>query len=180
MIFVCRIKKPTGNPLVLIMSWLMAKERHLKKYAGIYLELGFDVMVVHLTPWQLLWPTKGAQIVAGDVVKFLDSNSSYAPIVVHGFSVGAYLFGEVLLKIASNFDRLVVLFLENVLRGYWFYVVLTFIAIHTFLIAPLARFGIVLPTLPKYPLVCLSRCSQTTNECKTCYVITPCKRLVGS
>lgn len=87
------------------MSWLMAKERHLKKYASIYLEMGFDVMVVHLTPWQLLWPTKGAQIVAADVVKFLDSNYTYTPIVVHGFSVGAYLFGEVLLKIASDLQR---------------------------------------------------------------------------
>lgn len=87
------------------MAWLMAKERHLKKYARVYLELGFDVMVVHLTPWQLLWPTKGAQIVANDVVKFLNINSTYTPIVVHGFSVGAYLFGEVLLKIASNLNR---------------------------------------------------------------------------
>lgn len=55
-------KKPTGNPLVLMMAWLMAKQKHLKKYAQIYTEMGFDVMVVHITPWQLLWPVKGTQV----------------------------------------------------------------------------------------------------------------------
>lgn len=57
-------KKPTGNPLVLMMAWLMAKQKHLKKYAQIYTEMGFDVMVVHITPWQLLWPAKGTQVEA--------------------------------------------------------------------------------------------------------------------
>lgn len=62
-------KKPTGNPLVLMMAWLMAKQKHLKKYAQIYTEMGFDVMVVHITPWQLLWPAKGTQV---DIVVVVD------------------------------------------------------------------------------------------------------------
>lgn len=45
-----------------MMAWLMAKQKHLKKYAQIYTEMGFDVMVVHITPWQLLWPVKGTQV----------------------------------------------------------------------------------------------------------------------
>lgn len=57
-----RIKEPSGNPLVLMMAWLMAKQKHLKKYAQIYTEMGFDVMIVHVTPWQLLWPVKGTQV----------------------------------------------------------------------------------------------------------------------
>ena len=40
----------------------MAKQKHLKKYAQIYTDMGFDVMVVHITPWQLLWPVKGTQV----------------------------------------------------------------------------------------------------------------------
>lgn len=99
------MKEPTGNPLVLMMAWLMAKQKHLKKYAEIYTELGFDVMVVQITPWQLLWPTKGTQVVASETLKFLDNNKSYAPIVLHGFSVGAYQFGELMLQMSRDMER---------------------------------------------------------------------------
>ncbi|XP_032591314.1 uncharacterized protein LOC6560008 isoform X2 [Drosophila grimshawi] len=98
-------KKPTGNPLVLMMAWLMAKQKHLKKYAQIYTEMGFDVMVVHITPWQLLWPAKGTQVVAAETLKFLENNKSYAPIVMHGFSVGAYQLGEIMLQMSRDMDR---------------------------------------------------------------------------
>ncbi|XP_019894138.1 uncharacterized protein LOC101898099 isoform X2 [Musca domestica] len=98
-------KKPTGNPLVLMMAWLLAKQKHLKKYAEIYTELGFDVMVVHITPWQLLWPVKGTQVVASETIKFLENNKSYAPIVVHGFSVGAYQMGEIMLQMSRDMER---------------------------------------------------------------------------
>ncbi|KAL7738125.1 hypothetical protein ACLKA6_006470 [Drosophila palustris] len=98
-------KKPTGNPLVLMMAWLMAKQKHLKKYAEIYTEMGFDVMVVHITPWQLLWPAKGTQVVAAETLKFLENNKSYAPIVMHGFSVGAYQMGEIMLQMSRDMDR---------------------------------------------------------------------------
>ncbi|EDW10170.1 uncharacterized protein LOC6580390 isoform X1 [Drosophila mojavensis] len=98
-------KKPTGNPLVLMMAWLMAKQKHLKKYAQIYTEMGFDVMVVHITPWQLLWPAKGTQVVAAETLKFLENNKSYAPIVMHGFSVGAYQMGEIMLQMSRDMER---------------------------------------------------------------------------
>ncbi|XP_004534785.1 uncharacterized protein LOC101455132 isoform X1 [Ceratitis capitata] len=99
------IKQPSGNTLVLIMAWLMARQKHLKKYAEIYTEMGFDVIVVHVTPWQLLWPAKGTQVVAADTLKFLENNKFYAPIVVHGFSVGAYQIGEVMLQMARDMNR---------------------------------------------------------------------------
>ncbi|XP_020802290.1 uncharacterized protein LOC110179207 isoform X1 [Drosophila serrata] len=98
-------KKPTGNPLVLMMAWLMAKQKHLKKYAQIYTDMGFDVMVVHITPWQLLWPVKGTQVVAAETLRFLENNKSYEPIVMHGFSVGAYQLGEIMLQMSRDMDR---------------------------------------------------------------------------
>lgn len=99
------IKTPTGNPLVLMMAWLMAKQKHLKKYAEIYTEMGFDVVVVHITPWQLLWPAKGTQLVAAETLKFLENNQSYNPIVIHGFSVGAYQLGEIMLQMSKDMQR---------------------------------------------------------------------------
>ncbi|XP_053966686.1 uncharacterized protein LOC128868524 isoform X2 [Anastrepha ludens] len=98
-------KKPSRNPLVLIMAWLMASQKHLRKYAQIYTDMGFDVMAVHVTPWQLLWPVKGTQVVAADTLKFMEINKSYAPIVIHGFSVGAYQLGEVMLQMARDMER---------------------------------------------------------------------------
>ncbi|XP_043643117.1 uncharacterized protein LOC122613149 isoform X3 [Drosophila teissieri] len=98
-------KKPTGNPLCLMMAWLMAKQKHLKKYAQIYTEMGFDVVVVHITPWQLLWPVKGTQVVAAETIRFLENNKSYEPIVMHGFSVGAYQLGEIMLQMSRDMDR---------------------------------------------------------------------------
>lgn len=50
------------RPLVVILSWLNAKQKHLAKYANLYIDQGFDVLVAQITPWQLLWPVKGSQV----------------------------------------------------------------------------------------------------------------------
>jgi hypothetical protein len=49
-------------PLVVMLSWLMAKKKHILKYANFYMDQGFDVLSVSITPWQLLWPVKGTQV----------------------------------------------------------------------------------------------------------------------
>lgn len=90
---------------MLILSWLQAKHKHLKKYAELYTEQGFDVLIAQITPWQLLWPVKGSQPVAVDIVKFLHNNPSYAPMVIHGFSVGGYLWGECMAHMALDLDK---------------------------------------------------------------------------
>lgn len=45
------------------------------------------------------------KIVANDILKFLDINKSYSPLVLHGFSVGGYLWSEVLVKIAQEQEK---------------------------------------------------------------------------
>ncbi|XP_018563802.1 transmembrane protein 53 isoform X1 [Anoplophora glabripennis] len=100
-----KLEKPEGKPLVVMLSWLMARRKHIYKYADLYLQHDFDVLNVSISPWQLLWPTKGTQMVAKDVLKFLDINTKYGPLILHGFSVGGYLWGEVLVNIAAERDR---------------------------------------------------------------------------
>ncbi|KAG5882633.1 hypothetical protein JTB14_001823 [Gonioctena quinquepunctata] len=100
-----KLDTPEDKPLVVMLSWLMAKKKHVHKYADIYLNHGFDVLNISLSPWQLLWPTKGSQVVAKDLLKFLDTNTTYSPLILHGFSVGAYLWGEVMVNIAAERDR---------------------------------------------------------------------------
>lgn len=91
--------------MVLIFAWLQAKHKHLKKYAELYINQGFDVVVAQITPWQLLWPIKGSQVVAADILKFLHNNDSYSPIIIHGFSVGGYCMGEVMVHMARELDK---------------------------------------------------------------------------
>lgn len=51
-----------NRPLLVILSWLLAKRMHIMKFANLYLEQGFDVAIVSITPWQLMWPTKGSRV----------------------------------------------------------------------------------------------------------------------
>ncbi|XP_053668935.1 uncharacterized protein LOC128719335 [Anopheles marshallii] len=97
-----RLKEQCDKPVVLIISWLNARQKHLAKYAKLYIDQGFDVFATHITPWQLLWPVKGTQLVAGEIVKFLKNNDFKHGLVLHGFSVGGYLWGECLVHIARD------------------------------------------------------------------------------
>ncbi|XP_043275358.1 transmembrane protein 53 isoform X2 [Venturia canescens] len=86
----------SNPPLLVILSWLLSKRKHLMKFANLYMEQGFDVVTVSVHPWQLMWPVKGTRVIAKDLLTFLDQNKSYEQIMLHGFSVGGYMWGEVL------------------------------------------------------------------------------------
>lgn len=103
--FLCRLKTPLDKPLVVMLSWLMAKPNHVKKYAQLYTDQGYEVLRVTVSPWQVIWPKTGSQLVAADVVKFLANNVSTHPIVLHGFSVGGYLWGECMVHMSRDVER---------------------------------------------------------------------------
>lgn len=91
-----------GKTLALVLPWLQSKQQHFEKYCSIYTNLGFDVLVVQIDILQLMRPEKGSQILAADVVKFLNSNDHYENILVHGFSVGGYLWSECLIHLNAH------------------------------------------------------------------------------
>ncbi|XP_046748298.1 uncharacterized protein LOC124412464 [Diprion similis] len=93
------------RPLLVILSWLMSKRKHIMKFANFYMEQGFDVVTVSISPWQLMWPVKGSRLVAADFLTFLEQNQNYHQVLLHGFSVGGYMWGEVLDLIISNRQR---------------------------------------------------------------------------
>ncbi|XP_053616586.1 uncharacterized protein LOC128678800 [Plodia interpunctella] len=88
-----KLDKDIARPLCIIMNWMLQRPSHVMKYATLYLEQGFDVISVSCTPWQLMWPQKGSQVVGANLMKFMQANS-HSPLVVHGFSVGAYVWSE--------------------------------------------------------------------------------------
>jgi len=62
------------------------------------------VLHIKVSPTQILWPTR-AQAVASQIVDFITAPSRRnQPILVHGFSVGGYLYGETLVRMTSNPD----------------------------------------------------------------------------
>lgn len=93
--------EPNSRPIVLIYGWLVAKAQHIYKYGDFYLGKGYDVIHVKVLPEQLLRPKK-AQSVVEDVLEYIKTSHPSKPILYHGFSVGAYLFGETLVKIHSD------------------------------------------------------------------------------
>lgn len=63
------------------------------------------MLSTEITPWQLLWPVKGSQLVANDIVNFLYHNTNYNPLLIHGFSVGGYLCGECNLIMSRDMEK---------------------------------------------------------------------------
>lgn len=103
------------RPLCIMFAWMSASTSHLKKYVKIYTNLGFDIIAICITSWQLLWPVKGAQVVMADFLKFLENNqNNYEPIIIHGFSVGGYLCGELLVNIKKDYPKY-----ENLLNKFY-------------------------------------------------------------
>ncbi|KAL7302884.1 uncharacterized protein LOC106653986 [Trichogramma pretiosum] len=85
-----------NRPLLVLLCWLLSKRNHIMKFVNFYMEQGFDVVTVSMTPWQLMWPVKGSRIIALDLLEFLEQNKHYEQIFLHGFSVGGYMWGEVM------------------------------------------------------------------------------------
>ncbi|MCL4115743.1 UNVERIFIED_CONTAM: hypothetical protein GTU68_044616 [Idotea baltica] len=94
--------KVTDRPLTLLYSWMLAKDKHMMKYSKFYTDRGINVLKVRISPFDLLRPVKGSQVLAEQVLKFLHSNPSISPLLVHGFSVGAYTFCESMAKVEAD------------------------------------------------------------------------------
>ncbi|XP_006622885.1 transmembrane protein 53-A [Apis dorsata] len=94
-----------NRPLLILLSWLLPKHRHIMKFANLYVEQGFDIVILSITPWQLIWPIKGSRLVASDLLEFLIEHQNYQQIVLHGFSVGGYMWGEILDLIQSDYQK---------------------------------------------------------------------------
>ncbi|XP_022083868.1 transmembrane protein 53-like isoform X2 [Acanthaster planci] len=95
------------RPLVLLLSWLLAKQRHLDNFVSFYTSRGCDVLTVRIRPLQIMMPTRGSQVIAKDVVEFLQREDiRNRKILVHSFSVGGYQYSEILQQmLASQSDN---------------------------------------------------------------------------
>lgn len=89
------------KPLVVLIGWLLSKPQHLSKFSSWYNQNGFDTISLLPKPGHVVSIDQ-----AGETAKhLLDSLTSplleSRPIVVHGFSVGGYLYGRLLMEIET-------------------------------------------------------------------------------
>lgn len=112
-----------SNTLIVMLSWLLAKENHIMKYRSLYFDHGFDVLTVKTKPYKFLIPPLGSQIIAGNLLNFLRKNvpNTYSNVIIHSFSIGAYLFGEFLVHLEREMrkrpDDESVLMLRDSIKG---------------------------------------------------------------
>lgn len=92
--------------LLVLFAWLFAKERHLDKYRELYIEQGFDVLTIKVNVKDFIIPSVGTQVIAADVLRFIDENADYYQnLVFHAFSVGAYQLGEVFVLLKQEHNK---------------------------------------------------------------------------
>lgn len=101
--------------LVVLMSWLEAQEKHIEKYRQFYLDRGFDVLNVKTSALDLLLPARGAKKISKDFARFM-VEKQYSDVLLHGFSVGGYMFGQVLLDIDKQNQEMRKKFIDSI-RG---------------------------------------------------------------
>ncbi|XP_013090145.2 transmembrane protein 53-B-like [Biomphalaria glabrata] len=93
------------RPLVLLYGWMLAKQRHLDKYGNMYHSKGFDVLSLKMRPTQVLIPSR-AQKTTEQLLSILqDEHLKDKPLMVHGFSVGGYMYGELLVKLNQDLEK---------------------------------------------------------------------------
>lgn len=96
-------KEIKKRPLAVLLSWMLAKDKHLERYRVLYFKRGFDVLTVKTEPIELLFPTRGSHPIAKNLISFLnEAVKQYPDVLVHAFSVGAYQFGELLVQMQNR------------------------------------------------------------------------------
>lgn len=93
------------RPLCVLMGWLMAKKKHMMKYAQFYLDQGFDVLSVSCNPYQLLFPQNGGKVIAKDVLTFMRNNPQYNQTTLHGFSISGFVWGQVMALMSEDQEK---------------------------------------------------------------------------
>ncbi|GJQ08765.1 hypothetical protein GpartN1_g556.t1 [Galdieria partita] len=95
----------TTKPAVVLLSFLGAKQRQLKKYADFYFAKGYDVYVVFNNLPTAIFPAI-TQRQARKVLDILESIPEGQPVFVHAISIGTGIWGLVLEEFRKNNKRL--------------------------------------------------------------------------
>ncbi|OWF41380.1 uncharacterized protein LOC110462574 [Mizuhopecten yessoensis] len=79
-----------SRKLVLLFDWLYAKPAAVEKYCKLYHDQGLDVLTINGRLAHFLWPPEGYKLAESILSYTLEEHKN--DVIVHAFSVGAYLF----------------------------------------------------------------------------------------
>ncbi|CAL1568572.1 unnamed protein product [Knipowitschia caucasica] len=93
------------RPLLVFFSWLGAQPGPVAKYRDMYMQKGWDVLLVQSNVLHFLWPRWGLEY-GLEVLKVLEQPLFSARLIlVHATSIGGYTFSQMLTHIAQDPER---------------------------------------------------------------------------
>eukprot|EP00736_Rhodelphis_marinus_P000673 Rmarinus@m.14187 len=97
-------KNREEKPLVVLIGWLGSHPKNLRRYKTIFHENNMDTLQVH-PGWDIVLAPKRGKIIADKLLRELHKPEFVdRPILLHAFSIGAYMWGHVLKHMRNNDD----------------------------------------------------------------------------
>lgn len=96
-------KKEGGRKLAIICGWMGAKDRQLRVYQEFYHKKNFDTLSFACGPQHIMLPSHASKTMASVCDEVISLN--YDTLVFHHFSMGGYLFGQMLRHLQENEDK---------------------------------------------------------------------------
>lgn len=88
------------TPIVMFLPWITANQRSAQRFEDLYGSRGFNVLTLWSTARHFLWP-KSALPLANEVLTYLLSEVK-SDLVIHGMSIGAYIYSIILIEALKN------------------------------------------------------------------------------
>lgn len=95
----------TSVPVVLILSWMGAQKKHLRRYTRFYQELGYEVHFV-LNGMKTAFFPPSSRKQAARIGNFIDSLPEDRPVLIHAFSIGTGIYGLLLESLRHETEKL--------------------------------------------------------------------------
>lgn len=93
-----------SKPLIILLSWMGAKQKHMEKFREYYASKGFEVVTfLNDVTTALLPDVSKAQ--AKRIVDVLEAQPEGRPVFVHAFSIGTGIYGLALNHIGKDIER---------------------------------------------------------------------------
>ena len=89
---------PAGNaPTACLFGWVGCREKAMRKYTSLYTQRGVDVVAMLLRPEHVYRPVSQGRQATEQVVDALTAADTIErPLLIQGFSAGAYMYGNLL------------------------------------------------------------------------------------
>lgn len=92
-------------PVVIILSWMGAQQKHLAKYKAFYEELGYEVHCVFNGLKTAVFPP-ASKAQAKKIGEFIGAQPEERPVLIHAFSIGTGIYGLLLDSIRHETEEL--------------------------------------------------------------------------